>query len=243
MTSGNRAYLYRSFRPEWVETAKNRYEAGDVVYEIAQALGISVASINVYRLREGWDREIRALAREARQYPWRARVRPMFEGGESWPALEAVTGVKETMLVMLAKRWGWDFDARWDALMRARREGMDRDVRRRMQKVAWRHANPEKRAKWNRNRNARLAAQAGGTLSQSDLEALLADLPACPYCAQPISVATAQIDHIEPLARGGSHALDNLTACCAACNASKRDRPLLYWLAQRAGRRAKQRAA
>lgn len=38
---------------------------------------------------------------------------------------------------------------------------------------------------------------------------------------------------IQPLSSGGAHDVDNLTACCKTCNRSKRDLPLLVWMAQR----------
>lgn len=32
---------------------------------------------------------------------------------------------------------------------------------------------------------------------------------------------TIKIDHVVPLSRGGSNALDNLVPCCTSCNSSK----------------------
>jgi 5-methylcytosine-specific restriction endonuclease McrA len=51
----------------------------------------------------------------------------------------------------------------------------------------------------------------------------------CSYCGQPSSV----VDHIDPLSQGGANEWDNLTAACLSCNSSKRDKPLLVWLAGR----------
>lgn len=48
----------------------------------------------------------------------------------------------------------------------------------------------------------------------------------CSYCG----TVPEQIDHIVPLARGGDHAWDNLTAACGHCNTSKHARPLLSFL-------------
>lgn len=50
----------------------------------------------------------------------------------------------------------------------------------------------------------------------------------CPYCGrngEPMSV-----DHIIPLARGGSNGDDNLVVCCASCNERKRDQATLAFL-------------
>ena len=42
----------------------------------------------------------------------------------------------------------------------------------------------------------------------------------CHYCGAPAT----SVDHVIPKARGGSNNETNLVACCASCNASKRDR-------------------
>lgn len=38
---------------------------------------------------------------------------------------------------------------------------------------------------------------------------------------------------VEPLSRGGAHHIDNLVPACRHCNATKRNTPLLVWLARR----------
>jgi 5-methylcytosine-specific restriction endonuclease McrA len=48
----------------------------------------------------------------------------------------------------------------------------------------------------------------------------------CAYCGAPME----HVDHITPLARGGTNDWFNLTAACQPCNSSKRDRPLLIFL-------------
>lgn len=40
-------------------------------------------------------------------------------------------------------------------------------------------------------------------------------------------------DHIVPLELGGEHSWENFTGLCRACNASKKNKPLLHWLAER----------
>jgi 5-methylcytosine-specific restriction endonuclease McrA len=42
---------------------------------------------------------------------------------------------------------------------------------------------------------------------------------ACPYCANPVK----EIDHKQPLSKGGEHALENLEMLCMDCNRSKGD--------------------
>ena len=46
------------------------------------------------------------------------------------------------------------------------------------------------------------------------------------------------VDHIEPLAAGGKHVPENLVAACRSCNASKKERPLLLFLLERAAERS-----
>jgi 5-methylcytosine-specific restriction endonuclease McrA len=53
----------------------------------------------------------------------------------------------------------------------------------------------------------------------------------CSYCGAPSTC----IDHVLPLAQGGTTDDGNLVAACTACNTSKRDRPLIWWLADRQG--------
>lgn len=52
----------------------------------------------------------------------------------------------------------------------------------------------------------------------------------CAYCnkRKPLT-----LDHIEPIARGGTNDPDNLAAICKSCNSSKNDTPLVIWLARR----------
>jgi 5-methylcytosine-specific restriction endonuclease McrA len=52
----------------------------------------------------------------------------------------------------------------------------------------------------------------------------------CAYCGSRLDIT---VDHIEPLAAGGEHHFDNLTAACRPCNASKRHRSFLMFLLDR----------
>ena len=53
----------------------------------------------------------------------------------------------------------------------------------------------------------------------------------CSYCGMYCST-DYQIDHIEPLAKGGTHTIDNFTIACPSCNSSKNATPLLIWMAK-----------
>jgi len=50
----------------------------------------------------------------------------------------------------------------------------------------------------------------------------------CVYCGKAPPQSELQIDHIVPVSRGGTNAVENLVAACAECNHGKRDR-LISW--------------
>ena len=45
----------------------------------------------------------------------------------------------------------------------------------------------------------------------------------CVYCAAPLDIDIATIDHVLPLAKGGVHSPGNLVAACGRCNRLKGD--------------------
>lgn len=49
----------------------------------------------------------------------------------------------------------------------------------------------------------------------------------CYYCDSKVKMLT--LDHVVPLAKGGSHTLDNIVFACHACNSEKRDLPAHEW--------------
>lgn len=50
---------------------------------------------------------------------------------------------------------------------------------------------------------------------------LLRKDPHCYWCRAPLTRETATLEHIIPLARGGSNGSDNLTIACRGCNADR----------------------
>lgn len=52
----------------------------------------------------------------------------------------------------------------------------------------------------------------------------------CAYCATPLTVHTATMDHIVPLSRGGTTTLANLVVACRSCNMQKHARTAVEWL-------------
>lgn len=88
---------------------------------------------------------------------------------------------------------------------------------------AWRANNPEKVRAINRNRHAR-KRMAEGHNSAEDIQRIYqAQKGKCAYCKTTVG-KKYQIDHIQPLAKGGSNWPSNLQIVCGSCNARKRDR-------------------
>ena len=48
----------------------------------------------------------------------------------------------------------------------------------------------------------------------------------CNWCQVPLALAEATLDHLTPLARGGSNRLENLTLACLACNQLRNEREM-----------------
>ncbi len=119
----------------------------------------------------------------------------------------------------------------------------------------WNRANPEKlvarslrfarnHPQWKRDVDAafhasRRAAPGRGVSRAQWTEVRLAAVGMCCYCGK---TAQLTMDHIDPIAKGGEHDVDNIAACCRSCNSSKNDTTLLVWLARRALGRAADRA-
>jgi 5-methylcytosine-specific restriction endonuclease McrA len=43
----------------------------------------------------------------------------------------------------------------------------------------------------------------------------------CAYCGCPLTSSNFQVDHIIPIARGGTHSVQNIVVACRSCNSSK----------------------
>lgn len=51
----------------------------------------------------------------------------------------------------------------------------------------------------------------------------------CYYCREEISLQTATMDHIVPIARGGKSTKGNLAVCCKECNTQKKYLTPVEW--------------
>jgi hypothetical protein len=97
----------------------------------------------------------------------------------------------------------------------------------------WREANPEAVAAMCRLRRARRFA-AGGTHTTEDIDRLLIEQDhkcANPHCLIDLTAVKKELDHKQPLARGGSDGIDNLQWLCAPCNRRKHAKQMDEWLA------------
>ena len=82
------------------------------------------------------------------------------------------------------------------------------------------------------NRDARMMVARGGMTAADfreaeEYRAIISNDP-CVFCG----AATEQIDHIQPISRGGTDRWDNYAPTCQACNLSKYTMPLLTFLAR-----------
>lgn len=86
---------------------------------------------------------------------------------------------------------------------------------------AWRAVNPEKTRAYRGNRRARKLSAAGSHTAQEIQQIINLQRGKCGYCRVKLTQKNTHIDHIMPLALGGSNYASNLQALCAKCNHSK----------------------
>lgn len=140
------------------------------------------------------------------------------------------------------------------AYMRDRRKIPAINARDRMTSAGWKRANPErarasssnpeKRARekerrktpegreyWRAVNAARRARkrESGGSFSPIEWREVLAEFHhRCGYCLA--DDVPLEMDHVEPLARGGRHARENIVPACQPCNRSKNKSSLLEFV-------------
>ena len=116
--------------------------------------------------------------------------------------------------------------ARWQASERAKQLACIRSK-------AWRDRNKHKVAAFASNRRAR--KRTGGTHTAEEVQAIRnSQGNRCVYCRHKLGQAgQAHLDHIVPLALGGSNTRENLQWLCAPCNKAKRDKHPVTFAQQR----------
>lgn len=85
---------------------------------------------------------------------------------------------------------------------------------------AWRTENPEKAKEVSRNSRAKRRAALGSHTQKEVMYIIQAQRKKCAYCGVSLSLGY-HIDHIVPLALGGSNYRHNLQALCPKCNGRK----------------------
>lgn len=98
--------------------------------------------------------------------------------------------------------------------------------------LAWQKRNRAAVNAGSARHNARKRNAPGSGVTAAQWREVLAEsLGLCAYCGErkPLTM-----DHVEPIALGGAHDIDNIAAACGSCNSSKNDTPLVVWLALRA---------
>lgn len=51
----------------------------------------------------------------------------------------------------------------------------------------------------------------------------------CIFCEYSLSFNEATIEHIIPISKGGTNAMENLTISCKSCNNNRKSMPFDYW--------------
>jgi 5-methylcytosine-specific restriction endonuclease McrA len=88
----------------------------------------------------------------------------------------------------------------------------------------WRSENKELMAFYQRARRAKIKNNSIYYVSSKELKKLK-NSP-CFYCGNNDLI---EIDHIIPIARGGSHGIGNLISACRGCNRSRQDKTIMEW--------------
>lgn len=91
----------------------------------------------------------------------------------------------------------------------------------------WRNKNKALMAAYQRARTAAKKGNGRYAITRKDLQKLYAQ--PCIYCG---SKQNIEIDHVIPIARGGTHGIGNLTSACRKCNRSRQDKLIMEWRIQ-----------
>jgi 5-methylcytosine-specific restriction endonuclease McrA len=101
------------------------------------------------------------------------------------------------------------------------------DSKKRLAVLNWQKNNPEKRRQSRRTYDARVRGAVGVGYTAAQWQQVLGVLGGlCVYCQHR---AGDTLDHVTPLALGGTNEPHNLIPACHSCNSSKSDTPLSTW--------------
>lgn len=100
---------------------------------------------------------------------------------------------------------------------------------------AWREANPEKCKQYHVNRKAKLK-KAEGSFDAGDIGRMMESQNCmCSACGADLDDTGFHVDHVVPLAKGGSNWPSNLQLLCPPCNLGKGTKSNEEWLATLTG--------
>lgn len=195
----------------WLEDARQKYEAGDLLRELAGVYGVS-------------DTTMRALAKEM-AWGHRAHRKARFQRHNPVDGRRVCKQCKEEKEIA-------DYPTVNDSRRKqGRRKPICSDCWT-LYRRAYRHENPDQRRLWSKRRSRRMRDQSDGSLTRGVLVRLYGQATSkCPYCTTTLKKGNRSLDHIEPLSKGGCHSLSNVIVCCRDCNTRKRDREFADWLA------------
>lgn len=88
----------------------------------------------------------------------------------------------------------------------------------------WRTENRDRKNSMNQERRARQRSQTVESVDR--LEVYRRSDGVCGICKHPVTAEEFQVDHIQPLSKGGAHSYANTQPAHPRCNQSKKDRVL-----------------
>jgi len=92
-------------------------------------------------------------------------------------------------------------------------------------KLDWQKKNPELARLATQRRRAKKLDNGVFEVTKSDINRLLRN--ECFYCQS--KTAKMTVDHVMPIAKGGTHSIGNIVAACVDCNLSKNSKTVMEW--------------
>jgi hypothetical protein len=128
------------------------------------------------------------------------------------------------------ERYANDPDFRRKRIEESRKRYQDNPDRERLRVTYYKHANPDKAAKWGEKRKQLAAEQSDGSLTHDKVGELFGSSKRCPYCERELTPQNKTLDHMIALCLGGSHGIHNVLICCRTCNMRKNAKPFVEWI-------------
>lgn len=78
-----------------------------------------------------------------------------------------------------------------------------------------------------------------GTITKKEISRLFGSVKSCPVCNALMKRNDKQLDHIDPLSKGGKHSIKNVVVICSSCNNRKRSAQFEDWFSGLSDEQAK----